>query len=62
MKKKNRFWAIFAIVVGVIIIAGLGGTALDNTKDLFKENESTPVESEDKATTTASVDYEYEVA
>lgn len=39
--KKGTGWKIFAAVVGVVIVMGLGGNAIQNTKDLF----NTPTES-----------------
>lgn len=62
MKNKRLFWKIFLIVVGVVVIMGIGGAAIDNTKDLFsKDKDKEVIESVEDTTTQACI-YDYEVA
>lgn len=65
MKKKKLIWTIAAVCLGLIVVFGLGSTAITNAKDFFNKNEeSEPVveETVDDTTTQASIDYDYEIA
>lgn len=48
--KKGTGWKIFAAIVGVVIVMGLGGNAIQNTKDLFNTQVESTEESESTKT------------
>lgn len=64
MKKgKKRIVWIVGGICALVILLGVGGTAISNVKGFFNKNKEEPVKEEqvDDTTTEASVNYDYEL-